>query len=306
MVVEKNYAKGCKGWDLCFLLTWGIIIINSPLKCIMDKKKYFFIREFVIPLSLAQKDDTSGIDSGLTYTDRNYHQGIAAYFRRIHFETALRLTSNYPQSINVIDYGCADGPFLPSLSRYFNKVVGIDRDKEYLKIASRCIEKMHLPNVQLVHIENIKPSEPVVPLEQLKSPLTTEEFTILFLLESLEHIGDPENVYNSQMRFLKELFCLLSTEGIIVISVPKMFGLSYFFQTVGLKILGQNLEYSCHSTKDLIKASLWIDTGSIEKQWTGYHLGYNYKKLEAALKQNFEIINKKDIFFQVVYVIRQK
>ena len=66
-----------------------------------------------------------------TYTKYNYtKQGIASFLRVRHFEHALRLTREHLCEFNAIDFGCADGPFLPSLSGYFRHVVAIDRDTQ--------------------------------------------------------------------------------------------------------------------------------------------------------------------------------
>jgi len=255
---------------------------------------------FVEPISVAQESDKH------TYTDINYGKGIAGYLRKRHFEAALELTSKYFHSVNVIDYGCADGPFLPSLSNYFNNVVGIDVHQKSLDIAFRIIQKMNLKNVLLIYNENIQESQPTVQPEIIKSKFEGQTFKIIFLLEVLEHIGDKDNLYFSQMEFLKDLFKLIEDDGIIVISVPKMFGLPYLFQIIGLRLLGQHCEDSFHSLKTLFKASFWIDTDTIEKLWCGYHEGYNYKKLEKNLKNNFDILSSKDIIFQKVFVIKRR
>jgi 2-polyprenyl-3-methyl-5-hydroxy-6-metoxy-1,4-benzoquinol methylase len=265
----------------------------------------FSKKRFVEPISVAQESDKYD-DIGSTYTDANYGEGIAGYLRKRHFEAALELTEKYFHSANVIDYGCSDGPFLPSLSKYFNNITGIEINLEKINIAFRLIQKMNLLNIRLILIENIQYSQPIVQMDFIKSKLEGRNYKIIFLLEALEHIGDKDNLYVSQINFLKDLFRIIDEDGIIVISVPKMFGLAYFFQIIGLRLLGQHPEHSCHSIKTLIKASFWIDTDNVEKLWCGGHEGYNYKKLEKILNNNFYILSMKDIVFQKVYLIKNR
>jgi tRNA G46 methylase TrmB len=97
-----------------------------------------------------------------TYAEYNYlRPGISSYIKCWHFETALRLTKGYFHNSNVIDFGCADGVFIPSLSKYFNHVCAIDRNPSFVKIASALVSTQNLSNVELVcndglTIENTK------------------------------------------------------------------------------------------------------------------------------------------------------
>jgi 2-polyprenyl-3-methyl-5-hydroxy-6-metoxy-1,4-benzoquinol methylase len=134
----------------------------------------------------------------------------------------------------------------------------------------------------------------------VKSRIAGEKYQILFLLETLEHVGDKSALWESRVKFIKDLFSLLDEKGIIIISVPIMVGASFFLQRLGFLLLNvQNQEKV--STTDLLKASLLNDTTNLEKMWHGGHLGFNHKKLERYLKKNFKILEKKNITFQVIY-----
>jgi 2-polyprenyl-3-methyl-5-hydroxy-6-metoxy-1,4-benzoquinol methylase len=162
-------------------------------------------KRFVEPISVAEESDKY-CDIGSTYTDANYVKGIAGYLRKRHFEAALELTAKYFHSANVIDYGCADGPFLPSLSNYFNNVIGIDIDQKSLDIALRLIKKMKIKNVRLIYNEHIHGSQPTIQPDIIKSKFEGQNYKIIFLLEALEHIGNKDNLYPSQVEFLKDFF----------------------------------------------------------------------------------------------------
>ena len=72
-----------------------------------------------------------------------------------HFEQALKMTQKFFYNTNVIDFGCADGPFLPSLSKYFNHVLAIDIVPRNLKLASKLSNIMNLRNVELLCNDNM-------------------------------------------------------------------------------------------------------------------------------------------------------
>ena len=108
----------------------------------------------------------------------------------------------------------------------------------------------------------------------------------MFLLETLEHIGDKNNLYESKIDFINDLFKLINKDGVIIISVPKMVGFSFLFQRIGFTTLG--LDRAPISIKNLIKASLLNDTSELELQWNRGNIGFNHTKLEKYLKSNFK------------------
>ena len=68
------------------------------------------------------------------------------------------------------------------------------------------------------------------------------EYRVAFLLETLEHVGDPSRFYESKMEFLDGVFGLLQPRGRVVISVPKMVGISFLVQRATLRLLGMHRE----------------------------------------------------------------
>lgn len=230
-----------------------------------------------------------------SYSDYNYLQpGILSFMRARHFEHALRLTSGYFHKANVIDFACADGPFLPSLSEYFKNVVAIDNNSTFIKLASEVAKKMHLSNVELICNADLT-------MDVLKSKMPAQKYHILYLLETLEHIGDISAPWDSRAKFLTDLFGLIEKNGIIVVSVPNVVGIPFLLQRVGLFLLKQQREPI--SMADILRVSLFNDTSNLEKQRHGGHLGFNHKRLEKRLKKDFKIIRKKNLIFQVIYIL---
>ena len=231
-----------------------------------------------------------------TYSEYNYlRPGFITYLKTRHFEYSLALTREYFHNCNVIDFGCGDGIFLPSLAKYFNQVTGVDKIPEQISIASKVCEKRGLNNVRLICNDSLS-------LEQLRQRVGPEKYRLLYLLETLEHVGDKDDLYPSKIAFLKMLFSLIDPQGIVVVSVPVMVGIPFLFTRLGQHFLGRCLEKA--PLPDLLRASFFCDTKALEKRWKGGHLGFNHRKFEISLRgSGFKVLKKKDLFFHIVYLI---
>ncbi len=235
-----------------------------------------------------------------TYAEYNYlRAGVASSVKRRHFEVALALTKDYFKRSNVIDFGCADGVFLPSLSRHFEQVLAIDKNPVFIKTATKLVEALRLDNVEVRSSEAINTHEP-------KERGAERSYQIMYLLEIIEHIGSREALYQSKVDFLKNVSSLIEEDGLLVISVPKMIGIPFLLQRVGLAVFG--LQREKISFRNLVRAGLLRNTDDLEKKWQGVnaHLGFNHKKLERYIARDFAIVKKKHLLFQMIYVIRKK
>jgi 2-polyprenyl-3-methyl-5-hydroxy-6-metoxy-1,4-benzoquinol methylase len=234
-----------------------------------------------------------------TYSEYNYlRPGVSSIIKARHFEIALRLTRNQFHKCNVLDFGCGDGIFLPSLARHFKTVMAIDNNRESIKICEGLLSTLKLTNVELMCNDNLM-------VDDLRLRLLGRSYGILYLLETLEHVGDKDSPYESRIAFLKKMATLIPEDGIMVISVPKMVGISFLIQRMGLAALG--LHRDAISLKNLLKAAFLNDTKELEKTWVHHtHLGFNHKKLEPHLNRAFHVLLKKDLLFQVLYVIGKR
>lgn len=236
-----------------------------------------------------------------SYSEYNYlRKGIISWIKRRHFNIALSLVKKGDNKYNVIDFGCSDGIFLPTLSHYFSFVLGIENNKQFIDFSEQVIKQANLHNVQIIDSCNKS-------LKDLKNESQGKDFQIIFLLEVIEHIGSSwRTQYEDRILFLQGLFSLLHKDGEIIISVPKMTGFSFFIQHSALFLL--NLNRSRYSLKEFIKAVIFKDVSMIENCWVPNktHKGFNHKKLESILKENFSLIKIRDDFFQILYVIKLK
>lgn len=150
-----------------------------------------------------------------TYSEYNYSNNrLASYYKTMHFERALELTKEYFNKADVIDFGCADGCFLPSLSKNFNRVFGVDIDPTFIDTCQKLANKMKLSNVDVFCNKDKD-------IEELKS-ITGKKYDIIYCLEVIEHVGNRNEMYKSKIEFLNDIFDLIKNDGIVVISVPKM------------------------------------------------------------------------------------
>ena len=255
-------------------------------------------RLYVQPPSVTIDGYSYGAGNGMrTYTQHNYlRPGISSSLKTQHFEHALQLTKEHFHKCNVIDFGCADGPFLPSLSEHFTKVVGIDRSPEFLGVASGVISQLPHKNVRLMCNTSLT-------IPDLKTALEYEPYHILYLLEVVEHVGDRSDPWNSRANFVATLFQLLDPGGYIVLSVPVMTGVPFLLQRLGLAVLRQSREPI--SRVELLKAGLLNNTSHLERQWCGGHLGFNHRKLTDCLQRRFRIVASHSTLFQVVKVLQK-
>src|SRR2546423_331631 len=78
---------------------------------------------FVLPPAEVFSDPSHAVHGGL-YSQYNYlRPGIIQKLKRGRFEKALQLARPYFGTGAALDFGCADGVFLPSLANYFEAVV---------------------------------------------------------------------------------------------------------------------------------------------------------------------------------------
>jgi len=214
----------------------------------------------------------------------------------MHFEMALDLTHPYFHKANAIDFGCGDGAFLPSLSKYFSQVTGIDKDPNFFKIASSLVNSQGMGNVELLCNDSMS-------FQDMKSHLSAKDYSVLYLLETLEHVGNKDKLFESKIDFLHDLFTLVRKDGVIVISVPIMVGAPFLIQRIGLALTNSYRESI--SFREIIKSVLFGDTATLENRWNGGHLGFNHIKLEQKLNTEFHIIKKINLLFQVIYLIKE-
>lgn len=153
-----------------------------------------------------------------------------------HLYYALNLESFSRDKI-ILDLGCADGPFLPSLNFYGKRVIGLDLSLSWLQRARKLIncKKYPLNKVILLNAEGHY------------LPFKDNSIDLVYCLETLEHIPNSMDLINEIYRILKD-------KGTLIYSLPIEIGFSLFIRQLVGKIT--KFPREPYSLRDLIKNGL--------------------------------------------------
>lgn len=142
-----------------------------------------------------ENNDKSYAESkNVTYISSN---PIIRYIWWRRLENLLKFTK-YRRSNNVLDLGCGEGVFLPTLSRNYTHVDATDID---ITTAISLKEHFSLDNVNLIN-DNI-----------CDSKLKNNSYDLIFAASILEHLKNLSDVLNTIKRILKK-------DGLLIYSVP--------------------------------------------------------------------------------------
>ena len=108
------------------------------------------------------------------------------YWKRL--ESMLNICNDFPAT-NVLDLGCGQGVFLPSLSKYYKNVFGLDLEVAVSRVIKR---EYNLDNVMLFE-ENI-----------FDNSFEKNTFDIIFAPSVLEHFKDLDLIFSELKRILKK------------------------------------------------------------------------------------------------------
>lgn len=254
-------------------------------------------RYFEPPVARTFRESDAEFKPGhATYTSYNYlGSGPVARVKTAHFETALALTRDLHGRTRAVDFGCADGVFLPSLARYFAGVYAVDIRPDMVAVAERARRELGLDTVEVVCNRGRD-------FDSLANDTRGRGFRVAFLLETLEHVGEVDRLYESKMEFLAGVLGLLDPGGRVVVSVPTMVGLPFLLQRVALR--GLRMRRHEIGARDLVNAVVGRNTDALEPAWTsGSHLGFNHLKLERHMHERFRIVGRRNLIFTQVYVV---
>ncbi len=262
-----------------------------------------------------EKKSLNYLNDFRSYSDYNYISGKLKIFKRSHYYKALELSQSFlKKNLVAIDYGCSDGFFSFTLSKYYKKVIGIDNDKKSLEFAEEIKKINGIENIEFITIKDLIPNN-------IKKKITSLKISIIYCLEVIEHIYDKRNPYQVKINKIKELLDILSDDGRLIVSIPNMIGFSLFLKFLISRIYG-GVNREKISLINLLKAVFLKDTNNLLKDiidlypgdW-GVHTGFNHKYLEYYLKKEGIKIEKIryipfklkiGLNFGVIYIIRKK
>ncbi len=147
-----------------------------------------------LPTDVLDKLSFDVLDSKYIYRNRHSLVGKLFWSR---LTVTIKFIGSNDITGNVLEFGCGSGIILPTLSKMFKRVVGIDLN---IKDASIVKNELSLDNVELVN-SNILDYD------------ATTKFDLIIANDVLEHIWDLRTV-------LEHLHRLLADDGHILISSP--------------------------------------------------------------------------------------
>jgi 2-polyprenyl-3-methyl-5-hydroxy-6-metoxy-1,4-benzoquinol methylase len=228
-----------------------------------------------------------------SYAIKNYYgSGPIAYAKRRRFQRALNLASAIPAK-NVIDMGTGDGVLLPTLAQNYERTVGLDVNQHHIDQSQRLIQYLQLDNVELICLRDLS-------FDELRQQIGSN-FQLMFLLETLEHVGSQPNMWDSKMAFLRDCFSLLKPDGRIIVTVPKMVGVIMLFKNLVQRCVGRG--YDEMTVRQLLRSSFFKDTDQLEPLWIGGHVGFSHLKLDAHLRKNFVVHHRSESLISVFYIL---
>jgi 2-polyprenyl-3-methyl-5-hydroxy-6-metoxy-1,4-benzoquinol methylase len=123
------------------------------------------------------------------------------FWKRVDIMINMAAQTTNPEK--VLDFGTGWGVLLPSLSRIFNNVYGVDIDVPSIDLASQLVQLLDCKNVQVILV---KPHEELLMFRN-------DSFNCIIVADVLEHVS-----YFSQI--LLDFKNLLTTDGSLIVSVP--------------------------------------------------------------------------------------
>lgn len=238
-----------------------------------------------IPIKL--KENPNELHS---YIKSNNKIKIANYFHWMAIKYAANLVE--PSGGTAVEIGCGEGYLMPTLSKHFNKVVGVDKSEKMLNSARKFFL---FPNTDYLNDDITFPH---------CTQLTKEKYNWIICLETLEHIRQWDiALYNMSK--------MLLPGGKILLSIPVEIGFSLLAKEIVRyfsygKGSGWQLNYFIRKVAG--------SKSTINRENYGSHMGFDYREVVDFINK-ISFININHIsFFPInskyfglrVYVITQK
>lgn len=225
--------------------------------------------DFILPPKHAIQD---------RYSLRNYYlPGPIGWVKRRRFDVALKLAR--PYNGTAIDMGCADGVFLPTLSRLYERVIAIDVQQRFIDASQRLVAQTGLTNVDVINGSDAR-------------GICAD---VVYCLETIEHVGCQPDMWGSKRAFVDHCLGLLRPGGRLIISVPKMTGFAMAIKAA----TGRDRM----PITDLARSVFRCDTRKLESRWDGGHIGFSHERLESETLRHFRVERRVSGIVTVFYVL---
>ncbi|MBZ5537606.1 MAG: class I SAM-dependent methyltransferase [Acidobacteriia bacterium] len=211
---------------------------------------------------------------------------LGRWFFYERFQRALDRCNDSPHS-RVLDFGCWEGHFLPSLLANYSQVWGVDNDRAsavetvpgtwtILQSArSLCLEETQC----ISHLRLVK-------ADGRSLPIRGSFFDIIFCLDTLPYVRK-----DSRTKVLLELRRVLKPSGTIIISLPIEMGASLVLRELLRKLSGSYRQN--YNTSALLHGLLSSPRQQPDENETASLVGYDYRADIEVIESQF-IIRRKE------------
>lgn len=175
----------------------------------------------------------------------------------------------FSKSSQVLDIGCSDGPFLPTLNYYAKSIIANDI------LENRVREAKNLIDFNLNKSKKIS----LTCSDGQYLPFKDNNFEIIFCLEVLEHIVNPD-------QFIRELLRVLKNNGILICTLPVEIGFSLLIRNFIGKIA--NFPRPNYKLKRYFQRVLLKKGGREYKGEIG-HKNFDWRVIKDNIKLYFKV-----------------
>lgn len=188
-----------------------------------------------------------------------------------HLYYALNLIDSCESNL-ILDIGCGDAPFLPTLNRYGKRIIGLDIAMNMIRRSKELINYTKYPLKKVLMLR----------ADGQNLPLKNNSIDLVFCLETFEHINKPVELTN-------EIYRVLKNNGVLIYSLPIEIG----FPLIVRQIISKFIKFQTdpYTFKELIKNGIFKKP--LKRKSTEYHKNFDWRIVQ-------KLINKK--FIQIKYI----
>ena len=232
------------------------------------KSKYRIIErpKFVKRNSTIEKRYTQHLYGSKSFLIKYY-----AFLPLIHSLKHITFSDNS----RILDIGCSDGPFLPTLNYYAKSIIANDI------LENRVREAKNLVDFNLNESKKIS----LICSDGQYLPFKENNFDIIFCLEVLEHIVKPD-------QFLRELLRVLKKNGTLICTLPIEIGLSLLIRNLIGKI--SHFQRPTYNLKQYFQR-IFLKKGDREYLGEIGHKNFDWRVIKKNLNLHFKILKRKFI-----------
>jgi 2-polyprenyl-3-methyl-5-hydroxy-6-metoxy-1,4-benzoquinol methylase len=238
------------------------------------QEKYRIIR---VPAEDNNDESSKDQYSCYLYNSKSF---LIRYYAYLPFIFSLKYIK-FSEHSRILDIGCADGPFLPTLNYYARSIVANDINEEFIKESKNLVDNK-LKNVKKINLACS---------DGQALPFRDNKFDLVFCLEVLEHVKNPD-------QFINEVFRVLRRNGVLICTLPVEIGISLLIRTLIGKMV--NFKRPKYSLKELIRIVIF-KRPKIRPEYIGHkeysretgHKNFDWRVIKQKISLRFKIIRTR-------------